>query len=161
MRRRYKLLVFRKASGQYISLVVEWQDNNRAWHSRTVRSDGVTTQQARTQAQADLQELEQIAGDATAPIPVGTIGDAVWAGFVGGLNDPLLGLTLGPVLAVRDLTHLGSYLISMASENLERKVSVTQPDMPANERTQFTQWLRQHSNEDQALVLAYQWRYEP
>jgi hypothetical protein len=159
MRRRYKVLVFSKSSGRYVSLVVEWQDEHRAWHSKTIKSYGPATQQAMTQAQADLQDLERLASDVAAPVPVDTINDAIWAGFISATNNPLVGLAFGPLLAVRDLIHLGSYLISNASVNLEQKVNITQPSMPASERVQFIQWLQQFSSEDQALILVYQWQY--
>jgi len=161
MRRRYRLLTFQKGSGQYLSLVVEWQDVHGAWHSKTVNSYGLATQEAMAQAQADLQDLERLASDATAPVPIGTINDAIWAGFLSAAGNPLVGLTLGPLLAIRDLIHLGSYLISNTSGNLAQKVNVTQPNMPAPERAQFIQWLQQFSGGDQALILAYQWRFQP
>ena len=159
MRRKYRLLSFKK--GPWLSLVTEWQDATGAWRSKVVRSYGADTASSRAQAQADLEELQRLAGAEDAPIPVGTLNDAIWSGFQQTLEDPVASIPSVPILALRDLIHLGGYVLAQASGDLEQKVLVTQPEMPARERRRLVTWLGKQSDEDRALALAYQWRMEP
>ena len=162
MRRKFRLLKFRKSYGEYLSLVVEWQDAQGGWHSKVVRSYGAPlTPQVTAQAEADVQELQRLAGDEAAPIPIGTLSDAIWTGFQQTLANPLTSLPFLPLLVARDLAHLGGYVIAQASGDLDWKVGATQPELPASERAGFIAWLRSLSQEDQALALAYQWRMAP
>ncbi len=98
-----------------------------------MRSYGADTAWSRAQAQADLEELQRLAGGEEAPIPVGTLNDAVWAGFQQTPQDPIAALPSLPLLAARDLIHLGGYVLAQASGDLEQKVLATQPEMPAVE----------------------------
>ena len=161
MRRRFRLLRFKKSTGDYLSLVVEWQDAQGTSRSKVVRSYGADTAWSSSQAQADLEELQRLAGGEEAPIPVGTLNDAVWAGFQQTLEDPIAALPSLPLLAARDLIHLGSYVLAQASGNLEQKVLATQPEMPARERRRLVTWLGALSEQDRGLALAYRWRMEP
>jgi hypothetical protein len=162
MRRNFRVLTFKRATGQYLSLVVEWQEGPSNWRSRVVRSYGApVTAETRAQAEADRQELQRLAGDEKAPIPIGTLNDAVWAGLRETLANPMASLPALPFLAVRDLAHLGGYVLAQLSGGLEQKVAATQPQMPAEERDQVVAWLASLSPEDQALALAYQWRMQP
>ncbi len=162
MRRKYRLLSFKKgAAGSYLSLVAEWQDATGAWRSKVVRSYGADTAASRAQAQADLEELQRIAGGENAPIPVGTLNDAIWSGFQQTLEDPITALPSLPLLAARDLIHLGGYVLAQASGDLQQKALATQPEMPAKERRRLVTWLGGLTEDDLALALAYQWRMEP
>ena len=162
MRRKFRLLRFRKSYGEYLSLVVEWQDAQGAWRSKVVRSYGAPlTLQVTAQAEADVQELQRLAGDDAAPIPVGTLSDGIWTGFQKTLENPITSLPFLPLLVARDLAHLGGYVIAQASGDLHWKVAATQPELPAAERAEFVAWLRSLSPEEQALALAYQWRMAP
>jgi hypothetical protein len=162
MRRKFRLLRFRKSYGDYLSLVVEWQDAEGAWHSKVVRSYGAPlSSQVTAQAEADVQELQRLASDEAAPIPIGTLSDAIWTGFQQTLENPIASLLALPLLVARDLAHLGGYVIAQASGDLDWKVAATQPEMPASERSGFLAWLRSLSQEDQARALAYQWRMAP
>ena len=160
MRRRLRVLTFNKGANRYVSLVVEWQDEYGAWHSKVIRSYGLSTSLAQEQSQSDLEELERLASDPSTPIPTGTLGDAVWAGLRTAIHNPLL-LPFAPLFFPRDLVHLGAYVIAQGSGNLAQKVAVTQPGMPADEQGSFLSWLSTHSLQDQATILAYQWRYYP
>jgi hypothetical protein len=162
MRRRFRVLRFKRGDNEYLSLAAEWQDAHDAWRSRVVRSYGApVTAETRAQAEADRQELQRLAGDEQAPIPIGTLNDAVWAGLRETLTNPMASLPALPFLAARDLAHLGGYVLAQVSGNLAQKVTATQPQMPAEERDQVVAWLVSLSPEDQALALAYQWRMQP
>jgi len=159
LRRRYRLLSFKK--GPWLSLVAEWHDATGTGRSKVVRSYGADTAWSRAQAQADLAELQRLAGGEEAPIPVGTLNDAVWAGFQQTLEDPIAALPSLPLLAARDLIHLGGYVLAQASGDLEQKVLATQPEMPAQERRRLVTRLGALSEQDRGLALAYRWRMEP
>lgn len=160
MRRRYRLLTFKK-SQSYLNLRVEWQNRQGSWVGTGVRSYGVDTPVTRAQANEDVQELQRLAGDDLDPLPTGTLSDAVWAGLATAIQDPASAFPFGPLLAARDLIHLGALVIAQGSGNLAQKVEVTQPGMPSSERASFMAWLASHSPSDQAAILAYQWRYRP
>ncbi|MEK7847592.1 MAG: hypothetical protein AAB270_01575, partial [Chloroflexota bacterium] len=153
MRRRFRLLRFKKSTGDYLSLVVEWQDAQGTSRSKVVRSYGAPLTPPAV-AQADVEELQRLAGDQAAPIPVGTLSDAIWAGLQETLANPVATLPALPLLVARDLAHLGGYLLAQASGELEQKVAATQPGMPEGERGRFVAWLRRLPEEDQALALA-------
>ena len=161
VRRRFRLLTFNKASGQYLSLGSEWQDMHGAWHSRVVRSYGPTTPVTSAQAQGDLQELQRLASDPSDPIPFDTINDAGWAGFSQSVQNPLVALPFAPILIARDLAHLAAYVIAHASGDIKQKVVVTQPNMQPHEQERLVEWLSKYSSSDQSSILAYQWRFDP
>ena len=159
MRRRYRLLSFRKNNRIYLSLVVEYQDEHGAWHSRVIKSYGVSTPEKLIQAQNNLDELESLAENEDEPIPVGTIDEAIWADFYKTLKNPLKSLPVIPFGIVRDLSHLAASVISTASGDLAAQINVTQPSMEPWEKEQFFEWLSGHSREEQSAILAYQWKY--
>ena len=159
MRRRYRLLTFRKNDREYLSLVVEYQDEYGAWHSRVIKSYGVSTSETLIQAQNNLEELERLARSESDPIPIGTVDEVIWASFYQTLVNPLKALPLLPLGIARDLSHLAASVISTASGNLSTQIDVTQPTMEPRERQQFLQWLSSHSREEQGAILAYQWKY--
>lgn len=161
MRRRYRVLTFNKASGQYLSLGVEWQDTHGAWHTKVVRSYGSSTPTTISQVQGDLAELQRLASNPSDPIPLDTINDTVWAGFAQSIQNPLAALPFTPLLIARDLAHLASYVIAHTSGDVTQMATVTQPKMPAAEQVRFVQWLSGHSSNDQASILAYQWKFDP
>ena len=160
MRRRYRLLAFKKGEREYLSLVVEYQDGHGAWHSRVVKSYGQNTPRVLDQAQADLDELERLAARETDPIPVGTVDEVIWASFYQTLQNPLAELPLIPLGIARDLSHLASSVISSVSGNLQAQIRVTQPSMKPRERQKFLGWLEQQPQDDQRAIFAYQWKYE-
>lgn len=160
MRRRYRLLAFNKGQRQYLSMVVEYQDEHGAWHSRVVKSYGQNTPRVLDQAQADLDELERLAARETDPIPVGTVDEVIWASFYQTLRNPLAELPLIPLGIARDLSHLAASVINSVSGNLQAQIKVTQPSMEPWERQEFLGWLEQQSQDDQRVILAYQWKYE-
>jgi len=160
MRRRYRLLAFRKGEREYLSLVVEYQDEHGAWHSRVVKSYGQNTAAALNQAQTDLDELEHLAARESDPIPVGTVDEVIWASFYQTLQNPLGQLPLIPLGIARDLSHLAASVINSVSGNLQAQINVTQPSMRLRERQQFLDWLEQKSPNEQRAILAYQWKYE-
>lgn len=160
MRRRYRLLVFKKGGRKYLSLVVEYQDGHRAWHSKVVKSYGKNTPGVLARAQADVDELKRLASKETAPIPVGTVDEVIWASFYQTLQNPLAVLPFIPLGIARDLSHLAASAINSVSGNLQAQIKVTQPSMEPRERQQFLGWLEQQSQHDQRSILAYQWKYE-
>ena len=160
MRRRYRLLVFKKGEREYLSLVVEYQDGHGAWHSRVVKSYGQSTLRVLDQAQADLDELERLASIETDPIPVGTVDEVIWSSFYQTLQNPLPMLPFIPLGIARDLSHLASSVISSVSGNLQAQIDITQPSMQPWERQQFLGWLEPQSQDNQRAILAYQWRYK-
>lgn len=160
MRRRYRLLAFNKGRRQYLSLVVEYQDEHGAWHSRVVKSYGQNTPGVLDQAQADLDELERLAARETDPIPVGRVDEVIWASFYQTLQDPLASLPVIPLGIARDLSHLAASVINSVTGNLQAQINVTQPSMKPRERQQFLDWIEQKSPDDQRAILAYQWKYE-
>lgn len=160
MRRRYRLLAFNKSGRQYLSLVVEYQDEHGAWHSRVIKSYGQNTPGVLTQAQTDLEELERLGAKESDPIPVGTVDEVIWASFYQTLQNPLAELPLIPLGIARDLSHLAASVINSVSGNLQAQIKVTQPSMKPWERQEFLGWLKQQSQDDQRVILAYQWKYE-
>jgi hypothetical protein len=160
MRRRYRLLTFKKDQRQYLSLVVEYQDKYGAWHSKVIKSYGQSSPVALSQGQSDLNELERLASEATNPIPVGTIDEVIWANFYQTLRNPLEMWPFIPLGIARDLSHLAAAVISSISGNLQGQIDATQPSMEPSERQQFLGWLQQHSQDDQRIILAYQWKYK-
>lgn len=161
MRRRYRILTFRKSGRVYVSLVVEYQDESGAWHSRVVKSYGNSTPEVLIQAQSDLEEIERLASSEDDPIPVGTVDEVIWSSFYQTLKTPLLSLPLLPFGIARDFSHLAASVISSASGDLTAQIIVTQPSMAPWERQQFFDWLAGRSPDDQRASLAYQWRYTP
>ena len=159
MRRRYRLLTFRKNDREYLSLVAEYQDDNGAWHSRVIKSYGVSISETLIQAQNNLEELGRLARSESDPIPIGTVDEVIWASFYQTLENPLKALPLLPLGIARDLSHLAASVISTASGDLAAQIKVTQPGMETWEKQQFLQWLSSHSPEEQRAILAYQWRY--
>jgi len=159
MRRRYRILTFKKYSREYLSLVVEYQDEHNAWHSRVVKSYGISTPQRLVQAQNNLEELEQLARGENDPIPVGTVDEVIWANFYETVRNPLKTLPVIPFGIVNDLSHLAASIISTALGDLAAQISVTQPTMEPDEKQWFLQWLYNHSPEEQKEILAYQWKY--
>lgn len=160
MRRRYRLLAFKKGEREYLSLVVEYQDEHGAWHSKVIKSYGQNTARVLDQAQADLDELERLAARETDPIPVGMVDQVIWASFYQTLRNPLAELPLIPLGIARDLSHLAASVINSVSGNLQAQINVTQPSMEPWERQQFLGWLEQQSQDDQRAILAYQWKYD-
>jgi hypothetical protein len=159
MRRRYRLLIFKKNGREYPSLVVEYQDESGAWHSKVVKSYGLSSAQMLVQAQNNLEELERLASSEDNPIPVGTVDEAIWASFYATMKNPLKNLLVIPLGIVSDLSHLAASIIGSVSGNLAAQVDVTQPTMESNEKLQFLQWLSNHLAEEQKAILAYQWKY--
>jgi len=160
MRRRYRLLAFNKGDREYLSLVVEYQDGHGAWHSKVVKSYGQNTPGVLARAQADLDELERLASNPSDAIPVGTVDEVIWASFYRTLQNPLAELPLIPLGIARDLSHLAASVINSVSGNLQAQIKVTQPSMKPWERQEFLGWLEQQSQDDQRVILAYQWKYE-
>ena len=154
-------MAFNKGSVQYLSLKVEWQDRHGAWHGKIVRSYGIGTPESRGQADADLGELQRLAPDPSAPIPIGTLSDSIWSGLRQALGDPAGTFLFGPLLAARDLAHLGAYIIAEATGSISQKVGATQPHMGHAERQRFIQWLSRFSGQDCASILAFQWKFDP
>lgn len=161
MRRRFRVMAFSKGSVQYLSLKVEWRDQHGAWHGKIVRSYGVVTPESRVQADADLGELQRLAPDPSAPIPIGTLSDSIWAGLHQALGDPAGTFPFVPLLAARDLAHLGAYIIAEATGDISQKVVATQPHMGEAERERFVQWLSGISGRDCASILAFRWKFDP
>ncbi len=159
MRRRYRILTFKKYAGEYLSLVVEYQDEHGAWHSRTVKSYGISNPQKLGQAQNNLEELARLASSEDTPIPIGTVDEAIWANFYETLRNPLKTFPVIPFGIVRDLSHMAASIISAASGDLASQINATQPTMEPDERQGFLQWLSGHSLEEQRIILAYQWRF--
>jgi hypothetical protein len=159
MRRRYRLLTFKKNSRGYLSLVVEYQDEYSTWHSRVIKSYGISTPEILIQAQNNLGELERFAITESAPIPIGTVNEVIWASFYQTLQNPLTNLPLVPLGVARDLGHLAASIITSVSGDLEAQIKVTQPTMEPWERQQFSNWLLSHLTEEQRAILAYQWKY--
>jgi len=160
MRRRYRLLAFKKGNRQYLSLVVEYQDEHGAWHSKAVKSYGHNSPRVLTRAEADLDELERLATRETDPIPVGTVDEVIWSSFYQTLQNPLASLPVIPLGIARDLSHLAALVIDSVTGNLQAQIKVTQPCMEPQERRQLLGWLEQQSQDDQRAMLAYQWKYE-
>lgn len=160
MRRRYRLLAFTKGGRQYLSLVVEYQDEHSAWHSKVVKSYGQNTAPAFAQAQANIDELIRLASGDTDPIPIGTVDEVIWAGFYQALKNPLTSLPFIPFLVGQDLSHLAASVINSVLRNKQAQIEVTQPSMKPAERQQFLSWLEQKAQDDQWAILAYQWKYE-
>jgi len=159
MRRRYRILTFRKIGREYLSLVVEYQDEYGAWHSRVIKSYGISIPETLIQAQNDLDELERLARSESDPIPIGTVDEVIWASFYKTLRNPLMTLPSVPFGIARDLSHLAASIISTASGDLEAQINVTQPTMEPEEKQRFLQWLSSHSPKEQRVILAYQWKY--
>jgi hypothetical protein len=159
MRRRYRLLTFRKNSRGYLSLIVEYQDGNSTWHSRVVKSYGISTPEMLIQAQNDLGELERLAINESDPVPIGTVNEVIWASFYQTLQNPLASLPLVPLGIARDLSHLAASIITSVSGDLEAQINVTQPTMEPWERQRFSSWLLSQLIEEQRAILAYQWKY--
>lgn len=159
MRRRYRILTFRKNDRGYLSLVVEYQDAHGAWHSRVIKSYGISMSERLIQAQNNLEELEGLARSESDPIPIGTVDEVIWASFYQTLENPLKALPLLPLGIARDLSHLAASVISTASGDLAAQIKVTQPGMETWEKQQFLQWLSSHSPEEKRAILAYQWKY--
>jgi len=159
MHRRYRILTFKKYAGEYLSLVVEYQDEHGAWHSRVVKSYGISTPQTLAQAQSNLEELERLGSSEDAPIPIGSVDEAIWANFYQTLRNPLKTLLVIPFGIVSDLSHLVASIISDASGDLAGQIDATQPTMEPREKQRFLQWLSSHSAEEQKGILAYQWKY--
>jgi len=157
--RRYRLLIFRKYGREYLSLVVEYQDEHGAWHSKVIKSYGISSPQRIAQAQDNLGELERLASSEDTPIPVGTVDEAIWANFYSTLRNPLRTLPVIPLGIVSDLSHLAASIISSASGDLAAQINATQPTMGPDEKQLFLQWLSSHSQEEQKAILAYQWKY--
>jgi hypothetical protein len=153
------MLTFRKNDREYLSLVVEYQDEYSAWHSRVIKSYGTSSPEALIQAQNDLDELVRLARSEGDPIPIGTVDGVIWASFYQTLQNPLVALPLVPFGIARDLSHLAASIISTALGNLEAQINVTQPTMEDSEKQRFLQWLSSHSPEEQRVILAYQWKY--
>ena len=160
MRRRYRLLNFRKGGREYLSLVVEYQDEHGAWHSRVIKSYGQNTAVTLGLAQTSLDELVRLASEETDPIPIGTVDEVIWAGFYQALEKPLTSLPFIPFLAGHDLSHLAASVINSVLRNAQAQIEVTQPSMESSERQQFLNWLEQKAQNDQWAILAYQWKYE-
>jgi hypothetical protein len=161
MRRRYRILTFRKSGRAYVSLIVEYQEGSGAWHSRVVKSYGNSSPEVLTQAQNDLEELERLASSEEDPVPVGTVDEVIWASFYQTLKNPLLALPLLPLGIARDFSHLAAAVISSASGDLTAQINVTQPGMAPWERQKFYDWLAGQPPDNQRASLAYQWRYTP
>lgn len=159
MRRRYRILTFRKNDREYLSLVVEYQDEYSTWHSRVIKSYGTSSPETLIQAQNDLDELVQLARSEGDPIPIGTVDEVIWASFYQTLQDPLASLPIIPLGIARDLSHLAASVINSVTGNLQAQINVTQPTMEAGEKQRFLQWLSSHSPEEQRVILAYQWKY--
>ena len=159
MNRRYRLLIFKKYDREYLSLVVEYQDEHGAWHSKVVKSYGISSPQRLAQAQNNLEELERLTSGEDAPIPIGTVDEAIWANFYETMRNPLKTLPVIPFGIVSDLSHLAASIISTASGDLNAQIDVTQPTMESDEKQWFLQWLSSHSQEEQREILAYQWKY--
>lgn len=139
--------------------MVEYQDEHGAWHSRVVKSYGISSPQRLTQAQSNLEELERLASSEDTPIPIGTVDEAIWANFYETLRNPLKTLPVIPFGIVSDLSHVAASIISAASGDLAAQINVTQPTMEPDEKQWFLQWLSNHSSEEQREILAYQWKY--
>lgn len=156
-RRRFRLVSFKKPYGEYVSLLSEWKDEQGVWRSKSVRSySPPLSPQVMAQARNDLDELRRLAGAETAPIPVGVLSEALWAGLRQMLAPrPLPAI---PLSAARDLAHIAGYVAAHMLGDLSGKVAATQPEMSAPERQIFMTWLEGLSEEDQACALAYQWR---
>lgn len=161
MRRRYRLLTFKKGGREYLSLVVEYQDEHGAWHSKVVKSYGQNVPAVLARAQADLEELGHFAGGDSDPVPTGTVDEVIWASFYQTVANPLAMLPFIPLGVARDLSHLVASVISSFTGDLEAQVDATQPTMGPWERNQFLSWLGRQSQDDQRAILAYQWRYHP
>ena len=159
MRRRYRILTFRKYNRAYLSLVVEYQDES-TWHSRVIKSYGISTPEMLIQAQNNLLELERLAQDESDPIPTGIVDEAIWASFYETLRHPLINLPLVPLGIARDLSHLAASIISTATGDLAAQINATQPTMEPDEKQWFLQWLSSHTPEEQREILAYQWKYK-
>lgn len=160
MRHRYRLLTFKKYGREYLSLVVEYQDEHGAWHSKVVKSYGTSTSQKLVQAQNNLEELERLASSEDTPIPVGTVDEAIWVNFYQTVRNPLKTLPVIPFGTVSDLSHLVASIISDVSGDLAAQINVTQPTMEHDEKQWFLQWLSGLSQEEQKAILAYQWKYK-
>ena len=161
MRRRFRVVTFKKGSVQYLGLRVEWQDDHGAWHGKTVRSYGVGTTESQFQADADLGELRRLAPNPSAPIPIGMLSDSIFAGLQQALDNPIEAFPFFPLLVARDLAHLGANVISQAIGDIPQKVLVTQPHMDDRERARFVGWLSKFSEDDRASILAFQWKFDP
>ena len=161
VQRRFRVVAFNKGSVRYLSLRVEWRDGHGAWRGKTVRSYGVGTAESQVQADADRLELQRLAPDPSAPIPIGMLTDAVWAGLRQALGDPVAAFPFLPLLAARDLAHLGANVISQAIGDIPQQVSVTQPHMDDRERPRFIRWLSEFSEDDRASILSFQWKFDP
>lgn len=159
MPRRYRLVTYNEGGRQYIQLVLEYRDHQGVWHTKLVKSYGQITAYMQELANRDLAELQRLASQDTDPIPIGTVDQAVWAGFYRTLENPISELPIIPLEVLRDLGHLGAWIINTAVGSLPSKVSVTQPHMSVQEQAQFVTWLQQRPAMEQAIILAYRWMW--
>lgn len=163
--RHYKVVEYSKGDRRYLQLVVQFTDAQGVWRTRAVRSYGQVTPEAVEQAQSDIVELQQYAGNPNAPIPVAPVNEAIWRNYCkvqqAGLPSPLdPGGTLKALSGVvEDIAHVIGWVISDAVGAVATKVNITQPNMSGAQKQQFIQWLASYSPEEQRKILAYQWRY--
>ncbi len=159
MPRRYRIVTYNKDSRQYIQLIMEYRDHQGIWHTKLVKSYGQFSPETQRSAQQDLTEIQQLAIQDNDPIPIGTVDQAIWAGFYRTLENPIGELPLIPLNALRDFAHLGAWIIDSVSGNLPQKVSHTQPHMSAEDQARFVAWLQQKPAAEHARILAYLWTW--
>ena len=157
MPRRYRLVKYNKSGRYYIQLVVEYRDRQGLWHTKLVKSYGQFSANVQEQGHQDLAELQQLASQDGDPVPIGTVDQTIWASFYRTLENPLRELPVIPLGMLRDLGHLGAWVINMTVGSLASKVNVTQPHMSAQEQAQFAAWLEQKPSQEHAKILAYKW----
>ena len=159
MPRRYRVVTYSKGGHQYIQLVVEYRDHGGTWHTKLIKSYGQLTLDTRASAQQDLAELQQLASQDNDPVPIGTVDQAIWAGFYQTLENPLKELPVIPLHVLRDFAHLGAWIIDSVTSSLSQKVSHTQLHMSTQGQAQFVAWLRRKPEPEHAKILAYLWTW--
>ena len=139
--------------------MVDYRDQQGLWHTKLVKSYGQVATHLQAQAQQDLAELQQLASADGDPVPVGTVDQAIWAGFYQTLQNPVKELPVIPLHVLRDFAHLGAWIIDSMTGNSPQKVSHTQRHMSTQEQAQFVAWLQQKPQAEHAKILAYLWTW--